>query len=116
VSLHPVVDGPAYEGKTNGRATFVDASAILDGDRLHVFATNRSPGDVAKVTVKVADRAVTTLGNAEILTGPGPKAANSFEQPDVVRSQPFADVRIKGGQADLELPPLSVTALTFHLS
>jgi alpha-N-arabinofuranosidase len=111
-----VVDGPTYEGKTNGRATFVDTSAILDGDRLHVFATNRSLGDVAKVAVRVADHAITTLENAEILTGPGPKAANSFGQPDVVRSQPFTGVRIKGGQADLELPPLSVTALTFHLS
>ena len=114
-SLRPVVTGPAYEGRTNGRVNVVDASAILDADQLHVFATNRSLDEPASVQVELADRTVAALDSAELLTGPGPKAANSFEQPDVVRSQPFEDVRIAAGRAGVELPPLSVAAMTFRL-
>ena len=114
-SLRPVVTGPAYEGRTNGRVNVVDASAILDADHLHVFATNRSLDEPASVQVELADRAVAALDSAELLTGPGPKAANSFEQPDVVRPQPFGDVRIAAGRAGMELPPLSVAAMTFRL-
>jgi alpha-L-arabinofuranosidase len=49
-----------------------------------------------------------------VLTGPSAKACNSFEQPDVVESAPFTDVRIADGRATTELPPLSVAALTFQ--
>jgi alpha-N-arabinofuranosidase len=115
VSLRPVVVGPTYEGKTNGQVHFIDVSAILNGDRLHVFATNRSLEEPASLQVKLADRAIVGLDSADVLTGPDPKAANSFEQPDVVRPRSLADVKTAGGHAALVLPPLSVTAVTFHL-
>jgi alpha-N-arabinofuranosidase len=115
VSLKPVVTGPAYEGKTSGRVNWVDASAILNSFRLHVFATNRSLDHTASVRIKLADQAITALESAELLTGPDAQAANSFEQPDVIQSQPFVEVRIVSGEAALEMPPLSVMALTFQL-
>jgi alpha-N-arabinofuranosidase len=115
VSLRPVVVGPTYEGKTNGQVHFIDVSAILNGDRLHVFATNRSLEEPASLQVKLTDRAIVGLDSADVLTGPDPKAANSFEQPDVVRPRSLADVKIVEGQAALVLPPLSVTAATFRL-
>lgn len=44
-------------------------------------------------------------------------AANSFEQPDVVVSRPFADanvdVKVAESGVSLELLPLSVAAMTF---
>jgi alpha-N-arabinofuranosidase len=115
VSLMPVVDGPAYEGRTNGQVHYIDASAILNDDRLHVFATNRSLEEPASVHVKLADQAIFALEDADVLTGPDAKASNLFEQPDVISAHPFRDVRITEGQAVLELPPLSVTAMTFRL-
>ncbi len=115
IALELALDGPSYQGKTNGPATFVDASAILDGDRLHLFAVNRSLDEAATVRVQFADRTIAALASAELLTGADPKAANSFEQPDVVRSQPFADVTIQDGGAVLVLPALSVVALTLRL-
>jgi len=115
VSLQPVVAGPAYEGKTNGRVNYVDASAILDSDQLHVFATNRSLDQVAGVQIRVADRNIAVLESAELLTGPNAKAINSFEQPNVVKTQPFTEAQIVDGQAEVKLAPLSVTALTFRL-
>lgn len=115
VSLKPVIQGPTYEGKTNGQVHYVDTSAILNGKRLSVFATNRNLEESAVVHVKLADRAIVALDSAEVLTGPGAKAANSFEQPNVIQSRPFTDVHIADGRATVELPPLSVTAMTFHL-
>jgi len=115
VALRPVVAGPGYEGKTNGPVTYIDASLVLDGDRLHVFAANRSLTDTATTVVHVADRKVTALESAEVLTGPAPAAANSYEQPDLVCARPFSAVKIAGGQATCELPPLSVAALTLRL-
>jgi alpha-N-arabinofuranosidase len=112
VSLRAVVDGPTYVGRTNGRVHTIDASAILEENRLHVFATNRSLTDPATVCIRLVDRAIGALDSAELLIGPGPKAANSFERPDVVRSRPFTEVSIAAGEAGVELPPLSVAAIT----
>jgi alpha-N-arabinofuranosidase len=114
VSLRPVVDGPTYEGKTNGRVHYIDTSAILNGDTLHVFATNRHLAETADVHVEVVDRAIVALDSAEVLTGEA-KAANSFEQPDVIKPQPLAEVKIAENKTAVELPPLSVAAMTFRL-
>lgn len=116
VSLLPVVQGPTYVGKTNGQVHFIDTSAILNQDRLNVFLTNRSPDEPAVVQVSLEDRDLQALDSAELLTGPHPQAANSFESPDVIRSQPFGEVCFKQGKAAVELPPLSVAALTFTLA
>ncbi len=116
VSLLPVVNGPVYEGRTNGRATFIDASAILNQSQLHVFAVNRHPDEAAVVEISVGDRDLVAFEGAELLTGPHAQAANSFECPDVIRSQPFAEVRLNCGKAAAELPPLSVTVMTFALA
>jgi alpha-N-arabinofuranosidase len=115
MALQTIVDGPAYEGKTNGRATYIDASAILGDGVLHVFATNRSTDQIAPLQVQLAGRALLGPISAEILTGPNAKAANTFEQPDQVVARPLQSVRLDGGQALVDLPPLSVAALTFHV-
>ncbi len=114
-SLRVRVDGPSYEGARHGRATFIDSSAILDGDRLSVFATNRSPDEPAELTVDVADRRIAVLESAELLTGTSAKAANSWSEPDMVTSADHDGVRLAEGRATTELPPLSLVALTLGL-
>jgi alpha-N-arabinofuranosidase len=116
VSLRPELEGPVYEGSTNGTVFNIDTSAILDEGRLHLFLTNRNSSEPAEVRVEVADRSVSALVDAELLTGPDPKAANSFEQPDIVTAQPYREVKIAGGTARVELPPLSVAAVTLAIS
>ena len=54
VSLRTVVDGPTYATRTHGVVPVIDASAILDGDTLHVFAVNRSVDEAAPVGIEVA--------------------------------------------------------------
>ena len=115
ISLRSVVQGPTYEGKTNGQVTVIDTSAILDAQELHVFAVNRSVDEPAVVHVDLANREITAMENAELLTGPDAKAASSFEQPNLIQAQPFDDVSIANGKATVELPPLSVAAMTLRL-
>lgn len=116
ISLQLEAQGPAYEGRTHGPAAYVDASAILDGDRLHLFATNRSLDQAAPLRLQLADRAFRALDSGEVLAGTDPKAVNTFARPGQVVPRPFTQVRLEGNQASAELPPLSVTALTFTLA
>ncbi len=115
IALKSVVRGPSYEGKTNGRVHYIDTSAIIDHNLLHVFVTNRSLDEAAIVEINLADRPIAAFANAEVLTGPGVAAANSFEKPKVICPEPFNEVRIARNCAIAELPPLSVTAMTFDL-
>ena len=115
ISLKTVVDGPGYESKTNGAVHFLDASAILDVEQLHVFVTNRSLDQTATVEIGLADRDIKSVRSAEVLTGPDAKAFNSFEKPDQVTPRPFSEYRLENGRAELELAPLSFAAVTFQL-
>jgi len=114
-ALRCAVDGPGYEGATNGYVPFIDSSAILDGERLQVFLTNRSLDESAEVVIALADREISACESAEVLSGPGPKAANSFEEPDVVTARSFEATQVTAGQARCLLPPLSFVALTLTL-
>ena len=114
-SLRVVVDGPSYEGATNGSVHYIDTSAILGEGALHVFLTNRSMDEASEVCIGVADSAIVSSESAELLTGPSPRATNSFEDSDVIKAIPFEDVSIQHGQARCELPPLSFVAMTLKL-
>jgi alpha-L-arabinofuranosidase len=114
-SLQPLVSGPGYEGKTNGAVHYIDTSAILNDEQLHVFITNRSLDEAAPVQIRVADRNIGAMDSAELLTGPEAQASNSYEQPDVIRPTPFSECHIMDGRAEFELPALSLAAMTFQL-
>ncbi len=116
VSLVMDVAGPGYESPSYGQVNLIDASAIHDRDRLHLFLTNRSLDRSHVVGIEIADREISGLVDGEMLTGPDAKAVNSFEQPDLIRPQSFDDLRLAGGAAEVELPPLSVLALTLQLA
>ena len=114
-SLQCAVDGPSYEGATHGSANYIDTSAILDKGKLHVFLTNRNENAAAEVCIAPADFSIVSLDNAEILTGPDAKAANSYEEPEVVVSKPFDSIDVKKDKATCVLPPLSFAAATLNL-
>ena len=112
VALRVVVDGPTYGG-AYGEAVEVDCSAVFDGERLHLFAVNRNLDEPAPVRVAPGIGRISAFVDAEVLTGSDPKAANSFERPDVVRSRPFDGVHIHERGAQVTIPPLSFVAATF---
>ncbi len=116
VSLRVLIDGPSYESGSYGTGRFVDCSAIHTEGRLSVFAINRSESERAPLAIRVLDKQLLSLESAELLTGPDPKAHNSFERPEVIRPVPLSDVEISDHIAALELPPLSLAAMTFKLA
>jgi alpha-N-arabinofuranosidase len=115
VSLQCSVEGPSYEGATNGRVHYIDSSAILDEDRLHVFLTNRSVNETADASISLADRAIVACESAEILTGHDSKSANSFGNSNVVITKPFESIKVTANHAHCQLPPLSFAAMTLNL-
>ena len=115
--------GPAPGGRRSAlrrgrqrRGGLRDASAILDGDRLHLFLTNRSMTESAPVALGIADRAVAACEAAEILTGAGAESRNSFAEPELIRARAFSAVATEDGEVRCELPPLSFAALTLGLA
>lgn len=113
-SLRVVTDGPEYLSSTYGMTHVIDSSAILNNDKLHVFAANRSLTESALVEVHLADHQLTALESGELLTGSAPDAANTFERPNLIQPQPFDEIKFENGAAVFELPPLSLVALTFQ--
>jgi alpha-N-arabinofuranosidase len=115
ISLKTAVVGPSYEGKTNGTVHYIDTSAIQNGGQLHVFISNRNPDEAAPVQINMADGKIAGLVSAELLTGPDAQVHNTFEQPDLIKPSPFSECRLANGCAELELPPLSISSITFQL-
>lgn len=115
ISLRPALQGPSFTGRKNGTAPYIDLSAILNGDRLHLFVVNRSLTESAPVEIHVADRVILAVENGELLTGPDARSANTYERPDLVKSHPWAEAKAANGQVVLELPALSMAAITCRL-
>lgn len=115
-SLQVRIEGPGYDTAKYGRATYLDSSAILNGDRLNVFLVNRSVDREMDVVVNVADRDLKELVDADFIHHPDPKATNTFEKPYVVHHCPHDDVIFREGKAVISLPPMSAYAGTFALA
>jgi alpha-N-arabinofuranosidase len=113
VALQPVVQGPGYESASYGYASYIDTSAILGDGLLHVFLVNRSLDESAPVEICHPGGKILGLHSAEIVSGTHPDERNTYEQPQQVISKPFNQVTFQDGGAQLELPPLSVVAVTF---
>mgnify|MGYP001820894291 CR=1 FL=1 len=113
-SLRILVDGPSYESPTHGTAYHVDASAILGDGCLHLFLTNRDEA-AGEVVLRLADASVAGVVDAEILTGPDPKAENGWDAREVVQSAPFDGISVARGAVTVTLPPMSFVAATLRL-
>jgi alpha-N-arabinofuranosidase len=105
--------GPQYPTRRFGDVPVLDTSAVLGPDGLHVFAVNRSLDSPAPLRIEL--RGITLAGDidAEVLSGPGPRARNTFDQPHVVVARPFEAATASPGSAELVLPPCSLVAATF---
>ena len=56
------------------------------------------------------------MESAELLTGQNAKAANSFEDKNVVKPIKFEELTFKQGDATIQLPALFFAAMTFKLA
>jgi alpha-L-arabinofuranosidase len=78
-----------------------------------VFAVNRSLDAPAPLRVELRGIALAGGIDAEVLSGPGPRARNTFEEPEVVVARPFDGATASPASAELVLPPCSLVAATF---
>ena len=88
-------------------------SATASRDRrgiAHLTMSNLDPNGPRQVEVELRG-ATATSATGRALTGPAINSINTFEQPDVVRPQPFTGARVANGRLSVTLPPRSVVAL-----
>jgi alpha-N-arabinofuranosidase len=114
-AIQPAVSGPGYDSPSYGRVNLIDTSAILGDGVLHTFLVNRSTRETAQVEIDHASGEITAVDSAEVVSGTDPKANNTYERPGVVRSAPLDTVKVADGKASIQLPPLSVAAVTFKV-
>jgi len=114
-AIQPAVSGPGYDSPSYGRVNLIDTSAILGDGVLHTFLVNRSTRETAQVEIDHASGEITAVDSAEVVSGTDPKANNAYERPEVVRSAPLNTVKVADGKASIQLPPLSVAAVTFKV-
>jgi alpha-N-arabinofuranosidase len=115
-AVKTVVRGPGYESPSYGFVHMVDTSAILDDAVLHVFLVNRSLDERATVEIHTPGLQLKSVQSAEIVTGSSAAAVNTYENPDVIRNQKFSNIELNAENASVQLPPLSVAAISFNLS
>ena len=116
VALRPVVKGPGYESPKYGFVHTIDTSAILGKGVLHTFLVNRSADELARVEIIPGGIQLKSLLSAELVTGPDADAANTFDHPDTIKSQDFDRIMLDDGKASVQLPPLSVAAISFSIT
>ncbi len=111
-SLVPVLDCPTYQAGERGETPVLDVSASLaDDGTLSVFAVNRSQADDLTLSVSLADAPVDAVHAVHILTGPDPKAANTWEDPNVIKPQTGTARVADDGSMSVTVPKLGFVAL-----
>ncbi len=113
-ALLPSVKGPAYDSPSYGRVNTIDTSAILGDGVLHTFLVNRNTSKTADIEIDHGRGKLVSVMSAEVVSGPCPDARNTFENPYAICNQPLQTVKISKGKASVQLPPLSVAAITFR--
>jgi alpha-N-arabinofuranosidase len=113
VSLTPLVRGASYKAGERGEVPSLDASATFDaanGD-VNVFLVNRDLTQPLTVEISLLDRTITSAGQATALGGGDPKAANSWENPDLIRPKK-ATVNAQARSATITVPAPGFAAVT----
>ncbi len=116
-ALDALVTAPTYETKQFGAQSLLDVSASYDEEHntAAVFIVNRSQTDSLPVDLVWQDRAPKAIKSVQQVAGTDPKAANSFDNPNVIVAKPGDVPQLDGSTATLVLPPLSFTAVEVAL-
>lgn len=113
MALDALVRSPLYPTRQFGDMPLLDASASYDaaGGRSAVFLVNRSQTDPLATEVIWHSGAPRQIAAIHQFTGTDPKAANTFEQPNVILPITLAGAPVVERTVRLNLPPLSFTVL-----
>jgi alpha-N-arabinofuranosidase len=114
IALLPSISGPAYESPSFGRVNIIDISAILGDGVLHSFLVNRNISETAEIEIDHGRGKLISVISSEVVSGSDPNVCNTYENPKTICSQPLQTVKISEGKGSVQLPPLSVAAITFR--
>ncbi len=111
-SLRTQLESPLYMAGDRGETPVLDVSASLAQDgALAVFVVNRSQTDAVTLDIHLTDVRASAVLGLDILCGDDPKAANSWETPDLLTPKPALATLTDSGGITLTLPPLAFAAL-----
>lgn len=112
VSLRIGYEGPTYGSLYGDGVPMADLSATLDGERLALFATNRSDALELELAVVLGGRRFERVEEAFLLEPPSPDASNAWDDPDRVRARPErACAEARGDLLRVRLPRLGFAAI-----
>lgn len=111
-ALDVLVDAPLYETRKFGDMPLLDVSASYNEETgTHaLFVVNRSQQASTPVALHWQDRHPSAIHAVHQIAGTDPKAANSFENPDLIKAVQINAPALDGGSVTTVLPPLSFTA------
>ena len=116
-ALDVLVKAPELETKQYGAVPVLDVSASYDNEaqRGAIFLVNRSQTEAIVTDLVWQNEKAIQIDEAWQLAGSDPKEFNSWEEPNHLVANAIFAPAAKDGQATVQLPPLSVTVITFHL-
>jgi alpha-L-arabinofuranosidase len=112
-ALDLLVQAPLYSTERFGDLPAIYASASYDAQtgRGAIFLVNRSQTEAIATDVVWQSAAPQQLSSVHQLSGNDPKAANSFDTPDVIEAKRLPAIPVRDEAVHLVLPPLSFTCL-----
>ena len=103
-------DDYVWEGE---RLHQISASVSRDAaGKLHMTLANVNPDQAAEVTCHIGDFDGAPHVEGSVLTAAAMNARNTFEQPEQVKPQAFADFTVEGCTLHIQMPAKSVVLLT----
>jgi alpha-N-arabinofuranosidase len=116
-SLRTQISAPHYRTERFGEVPVIDAAGTYNPGtgNAAVFLIHRSTAQSYPVEVKWEGSTSMTVTSVQQLAGTDPKAANSFERPDVLVPKQLALPKVVAGTVQLKLPPLSLTVMRLTL-
>lgn len=114
VCLDVALTSPKFDTKGFGEQTYLDVTGTYDEGKRRVtlaVVNRRKEGDVVASVLLAGGRAKPG-GRAYVITGSGPDAVNTFENPRAVTTQP-ATFTASGDRWDYSFPPHSISWLEF---
>jgi alpha-N-arabinofuranosidase len=118
-SIRPRIENaPHTTTKRFGDVPVVDVAATVDeaAGRACVFLVHRGVSETLWTEVAFEGaKTPTRVVDAEQICGLDPKAANTWDRPDVVLPRKVGAMALKDGKFSIKLPPLSVTVVEVAL-
>jgi alpha-N-arabinofuranosidase len=110
-SLDLLVQAPTYATRMFGEQPLIDAAASYDAEhgRGAIFIVHRGRTEPLTLDLEWQGRAPQRVASIYQVSGSDPKAANTFDTPDVIGIRTLPGVPVADRRSRLQVPPLSLT-------